>query len=179
MPGLWKGHTMQKAEKPVVVEALNETFQDAALVVVTRQSGLTVAQSTDLRNKMREAQATFKVTKNTLARLALKGTPCEGLVDCFTGPTAIAAANDPVEVTKALVAFAKGNDKFTLIGGVLNGKLLSAAQIEALSKLPSLDQLRGQLIGLIQAPATKIAGVVQAPAAQLARVFAAYGRKDS
>ena len=170
---------MQKAQKPIVVEGLNETFQESALVIVTRQTGLTVAQSTDLRNKMREAQASFKVAKNTLARIAVKGTPCEPLADFFTGPTAIAAANDPVGIAKVAVAFAKGNDKFVIVGGVLNGKLLTAAQIETLSKLPSLDQLRGQLIGLIQAPATKIAGVVQAPAAQLARVFAAYARKDS
>jgi large subunit ribosomal protein L10 len=154
-------------------------FAEASLVIVTRQNGLTVAQSTDLRNKMRAAEASFKVTKNTLARIAAKGTPCEVLIDHLTGPTAIAAANDPVAVAKVAVDFAKGNDKFVIVGGALNGKALTKAQIEALSKLPSLDQLRGQLIGLIQAPATKIAGVVQAPAAQLARVFAAYGRKDS
>jgi large subunit ribosomal protein L10 len=170
---------MQKAQKPIIVDALNKTFQESSLVIVTRQNGLTVAQSTDLRNKMRGAQAYFKVTKNTLARIAVKGTPCEQIADHLTGPTAIAAANDPVAVAKVAVDFAKGNDKFEIVGGVLNGKALSKAQIEALSKLPSLDQLRGQLIGLIQAPATKLAGVVQAPAAQLARVFAAYARKDS
>jgi len=170
---------MQKAQKPIVVEGLNEIFHGAALVIVTRQSGLTVAQSTDLRNRMRAAQASFKVAKNTLARIAVRGTPCEALAEHFTGPTAIAASNDPVAVAKVAVDFAKGNDKFVIIGGSFNGKALTAKQIEALSKLPSLDQLRGQLIGLIQAPATKIVGVVQAPAAELARVFAAYARKDA
>lgn len=170
---------MLKAQKPVVVNELNETFSTSAMVIVTKQTGLTVAQSTVLRNQMRAAQATFKVTKNTLARIATQGTPCEILKDMLKGPTAVAAANDPVAVAKVAVDFAKGNDKFTILGGALNGKLLSAQQIEALSKLPSLDQLRSQLIGLIQAPATKVAGVLQAPAGQLARVFSAYANKDA
>ncbi len=168
---------MLKSEKPQVVETLNAVFKQNSVVILTNQSGLTVAEVSDLRNKIRNVPATYAVTKNTLARIAIKGTPCEILDDSFKGPTAVAAANDPIAIAKVIADFAKTNDKIQIMGGVMDGRKLSAADVKALSALPSMDQLRATLIGLIQAPATKIAGVLQAPAGQLARVFAAYSKK--
>ncbi len=124
---------------------------------------------------MREAGASYKVTKNRLTRLALEGTKFEALKDLFTGPTAIAVSEDPVAAAKVCVTFAKQNEKLTIVGGAMGENQLDPAAITALATLPSLDELRGKLIGVLQAPATKVAGVVQAPASQLARVFSAYG----
>jgi large subunit ribosomal protein L10 len=169
---------MLKARKPEVVAELNSLFNDNSFVVIAHQTGLTVQQSGDLRVKMRGANATFRVAKNTLARLAAKGTPCEVLDSVLKGPTTIAAANDPVAVAKVAAEFAKANDKFTIVAGVMDGKLLSAAEVQVLATLPSLDQLRGKIIGIVLAPATKIAGIVQAPAAQLARVVGAFANKS-
>ncbi len=170
---------MNRAEKTEAVEALNATFTQAAVVVVTRNLGLSVAASTDLRSKMRDAGATFKVAKNRLARIALEGTPYAPLSDLLTGPTALATSIDPIAAAKVAIDFAKTNDKLEIVGGAMGETLLDADGIKALASLPSLDQMRGMLIGLIQAPATKIARVVKEPSAKLARVFHAYGEKEA
>ncbi|RMD64096.1 MAG: 50S ribosomal protein L10 [Alphaproteobacteria bacterium] len=170
---------MDRARKQELVSSLHQTFSTAALVVVTQQSGLTVAEATELRRKMRAAGAGYKVTKNRLTRRALAGTKFEALAPLFTGPTAIAFSEDPVAAAKVCVEFASKNQKLTVIGGALGEKPLDVAQVNELAKLPSLDELRAKLIGVLQAPATKVAGVVQAPAAQLARVLNAYAAKDT
>ncbi|WP_422366171.1 50S ribosomal protein L10 [Pelagibius sp.] len=168
---------MDRSQKEELVASLHSTFSETTLVVVTQQSGMTVAEASSLRRQMLEAGASYKVTKNRLTRLALEGTQFEALKDMFTGPTAIAVSEDPVAAAKVCVEFAKKNDKLTIIGGAMGATMLDPNGIKALATLPSLDELRGKLIGVLQAPATKVAGVVQAPAAQLARVFSAYGSK--
>jgi len=170
---------VERARKQKIVEELGETFAAAVSLIVTHQTGLTVAESTDLRRRMRAAGAGFKVTKNRLAKLALVGTPYEGLADLFTGPTAVAYSSDEVTAAKVTAAFAKDNAKLTIVGGAMGEKRLDVAGVEQLAKLPSLDELRGKLIGLINAPATKIAGVLQAPAGQLARVIRAHADKQA
>jgi large subunit ribosomal protein L10 len=166
---------VDRTRKQELVAELQQTFESNNLVVVTHQSGLTVAEVSDLRRQMREAGAAFKVTKNRLAKLALKGTQFEMLEESFNGPTAIAVSRDPVAAAKVAVEFANKNEKLQIVCGALDAEALDANAVKALATLPSLDELRGMLIGLIQAPATKIACVLQAPAGQLARVFAAYG----
>ncbi len=170
---------MDRAAKAEHVAQLRDIFSKSTLVVVTQQAGLTVAEATDLRKKMREAGARFKVTKNRLARLALKDTRFNDLADRFKGPTAIAYSTDPVAAAKVVTAFAKGNQKLTILAGSLHGSLLDAAAVDSLATLPSLDELRAKLIAMIQTPATRLAGITQAPAAQLARVFGAYGKKEA
>ena len=170
---------MNRSEKAEAISELNLIFKDASLMVVTRQSGLTVQEVTDLRRKVRAAGASYKVAKNRLMLRALEGTSFTALGSLFKGPTAIAYSKDPVAAAKVISAFAKGNEKLTIVGGSLSGDALDVAGVQALASLPSLDALRGKIIGLLQAPATKIAGVLVAPAGQVARVFAAYGAKDS
>lgn len=169
---------MDRAQKEAAVAGLNQTFGQVNLVIVTHQSGLTVDESMTLRRKVREAGAGFKVTKNRLTRLALEGTKFQALQSLMTGPTALAFSEDPVAAAKVCVEFAKENEKLTIIGGALGEQLLDVNGVQALAKLPSLDELRGRLIGLLQAPATKVASVLQAPAGQLARVISAYGSQD-
>ncbi len=169
---------MDRAQKEAAVAGLNQTFGQVNLVIVTQQSGLTVHESMTLRRKVREAGASFKVTKNRLTRLALEGTKFQALQPLMTGPTALAFSEDPVAAAKVCVEFAKENEKLTIIGGALGEQLLDANGVQALAKLPSLDELRARLVGLVQAPATKVAGVLQAPAGQLARVINAYGSQD-
>ena len=164
---------MNRNEKAELIETLQSTLSEAAAIVVTHQTGLTVAESSDLRGRMREAGAGFKVTKNRLTKIALQGTKYEDISDLFTGPTAMGTSADPVAAAKVLVNFAKENDKLTVIGGSLDGKVLDKAGVEALAKLPSLDELRAKLVGLLNAPATQVARVAQAPAAKLARVIQA------
>lgn len=168
---------MDRARKEDLVVELNGAFTDATLVVVTHQSGLTVAESTDLRRRMREAGASYKVTKNRLVKLALVGTPYEGITNLFEGPTAIAYSADPVAAARIAVSFSKENDKLVVIGGAMAENQLDAAGVKALAALPSLDELRGKLLCLLNAPATKVAGVLQAPAGQLARVLSAYAEQ--
>ena len=168
---------MDRTQKEKLVASLNQALSSTVAVVVTRQSGLTVAEATRLRRRMREAGASFKVTKNRLARLALKGTPFEGLAPMFTGPTAIAWSKDPVAAAKAAVEFAKTNEKLVIVGGALGAKALDVAGVQALATMPSLDELRAKLLALLQTPATRIAGVLQAPAGQLARVLKARAEK--
>ena len=164
---------MNRNEKAELIETLQSTLSEATAVVVTHQTGLTVAESSDLRGRMREAGAGFKVTKNRLTKIALQGTKYEDLTELFTGPTAMGTSADPVSAAKVLCAFAKENDKLTVIGGSLDGKVLDKAGVEALATLPSLDELRAKLVGLLSAPATQVARVTQAPAAKLARVIQA------
>ncbi|WP_408589393.1 50S ribosomal protein L10 [Novosphingobium sp.] len=170
---------MDRSQKADSVAYLNGVFSEAGAVIVTRNLGLTVAQTTVLRNKIREVGATYKVAKNSLAKLAVAGTDYEGLGDFFTGPTAIAASVDPVAAAKAIVEFAKTTDKIEIVGGSMGTQVLNADGVKALASMPSLDELRGTLIGLIQAPATKLAQLATAPAAKLARVFSAYAEKEA
>ena len=170
---------MDRSQKAESVAQLNAVFNEVGLVVVTRNLGLSVKQSTDLRTKMRDAGATYKVAKNRLAKLALKDTQYEGLEEYLTGPTALAWSTDPVAAAKAAVDFAKTNDKLEIVGGAMGSTQLNAEGVKALATMPSLDQLRGTIVGLINAPATKIARVVNEPAAKLARVFGAYGAKEA
>ena len=169
---------MDRAQKSELVEGLNSILSGMGVVVVTRSTGLTVKQSTDLRNKMRDAGASYQVAKNRLAKIAIQGTPYASIGTMLTGPTGLAYSNDPVAAAKIAVDFAKTNDKFEIVGGAMGDTVLDVAGVTALASLPSLDELRAKIVGLIQAPATKIARVVQAPAAQLARVLSAYATKE-
>lgn len=167
---------MDRSQKADSVASLNAVFNEVGVVVVTRNLGLTVAQSTDLRNKIRAVGANYKVAKNSLAKLAIKDTDYVGLNDLLTGPTALASSVDPVAAAKAVVEFAKTTDKIEIVGGSMGSQVLSAEGVKALASMPSLDELRGTIIGLVQAPATKIAQLSTAPAAKLARVFGAYAK---
>ena len=169
---------MDRAQKQELVAELQRAFAATNLVVVTQQTGLSVTEVSDLRRRMREAGAGYKVAKNRLTRRALQGTRFEALQPLFTGPTAIAFSADPVAAAKVCVEFAKRNEKLTVVGGALGEQPLDARQLAELASLPSLDELRAKLIGVLQAPAAKLAAVTQAPAAKLARVFSAYGAQD-
>ena len=170
---------MDRAQKSEAVAALKQTFNEIGVVVITRNLGLTVAQSTDLRGRMRDAGASFKVAKNTLALIAVEGTPYASISDMLTGPTALATSIDPVAAAKVAVDFAKTNDKFEIVGGAMGDTLLDINGVKALAQLPSLDELRAKIIGLVNAPATKIAQLMNAPAAKLARVVGAYAAKEN
>lgn len=170
---------VNRSEKEQLVASLHDVFRAAELVVIVHQNGMTVAESTDLRRKMREAGASFKVTKNRLTRLALKGTPYESLDSLFNGPTAIAYSEDPVSAAKVVVTYAKKNDKIAVLGGGFGKEVLDESGVKALASLPSLDELHAKIACLVSTPATRIAGVLQAPAGQLARVLGAYGAKDA
>lgn len=169
---------MDRAQKSEAVAQLKQTFSETSVVVVTRNLGLTVAQSTKLRNDMRDAGASFKVAKNRLALIALEGTRYEPIGEMLTGPTALATSSDPVAAAKVAVEFAKTNPRFEIVGGAMGETVLDVNGVKALAELPSLDELRAKIIGLVNAPATKIAQVVNAPAAKLARVFGAYAAKE-
>ncbi len=170
---------MDRAQKADLVAELNASLATTGVVVVTRNLGMTVGQSTDLRTRMRDAGASFRVTKNKLARIAIVGTPYASLSAMLTGPTAFATSDDPVAAAKVAVDYAKTNDNFEIVGGAMGDTLLDVAGVKALATLPSLDELRAKIVGLIQAPATKIVQIVQAPAGQLARVFGAYAAKEA
>jgi large subunit ribosomal protein L10 len=169
---------MDRAQKSEQVAALKQTFDETSVVVVTRNLGLTVAQSTALRNRMRDAGASFKVTKNTLTLIALEGTSYAPISEMLTGPTALATSSDPVAAAKVAVDFAKTTDRFEIVGGAMGDTLLDVSGVKALAELPSLDELRARIVGLIQAPATKIARIINEPGAQLARVIGAYAAKE-
>lgn len=168
---------MDRAQKEELVAEMHDVFTQAGVVVVTQYKGLTVPEVSDLRDKVAANGASFKVTKNRLTKLALDGTDCEPIKDLFTGPTAIAFSEDPVAAPKVVSDFAKDNDKLVVIGGIMGNTVLDADGVKALASMPSLDELRGKLVGLLQAPAGKIAQVVAAPGAQLARVVQAYADK--
>jgi large subunit ribosomal protein L10 len=169
---------MDRAQKSEQVAELKQVFNEAGAVVITRNLGLTVAQSTDLRNRMRDAGARFRVAKNTLALIAVEGTTYAPISDMLSGPTALATSTDPVSAAKVAVDFAKTNPKFEIVGGAMGDTLLDIEGVKALAELPSLDELRARIVGLVQAPATKIAQLMNAPAAKLARVFGAYAAKE-
>ena len=170
---------MERAEKREVVSALHDVFADTGVVVVAHYAGLSVSKMTKLRSDMRDAGGRVKVAKNRLVKLALDGTDATGISDLLVGPTCLAFSDDPVTAPKVAVKFAKDNEKFVILGGTMGSTVLDAKGVSALADLPSLDELRGTLIGLIQAPATKIARTVKEPAGQLARVFSAYGSKEA
>lgn len=170
---------MDRAQKSELVAELKQTFDQVGVVVVTRNLGMTVAQSTKLRNAMRDAGASYKVSKNKLARIALDGTDYLSLGDLLTGPVGLATSVDPVAAAKVAVDFAKTNDKFEIVGGAMGATALDVEGVKALATLPSLDELRAKIVGLLVAPATKLATITQAPAAQIARVLQAYADKDA
>lgn len=168
---------MTRQEKEAEVQELNERFANDEVVVVTHYSGLTVSELTELRSNLREEGATFKVTKNSLAKMALKGTKFEELADMFTGPTGVATSQDPVAAARVAHKFAKGNSKLEIIGGSLNGETLDVKGIEALAKMPSLDEVRATIAGLIMAPARNIAALVGTPGSKLSGAIQAAGEK--
>ena len=170
---------MDRTQKAEAVKSLNGLFSDAGAVVVAHYSGMTVAQMGELRSRLRKAGASFRVAKNRLAVRAVEGTQASAIANLFTGPTGIAYSKDPVAAPKVVVAYAKENQKLKILGGVAVGSVLNSEGIKALAELPSLDQLRGKIIGLLQAPATRIAGVLQAPASGLARVISAHAKKEA
>ena len=170
---------MDRSQKADAVAQLNAVFNEVAVVVVTRNLGMTVAQSTDLRGKMRDAGASYKVAKNRLAKLALENTDYVGLGDMLTGPVGLAWSTDPVAAAKAAVDFAKTNDKLEIVGGSMGSTVLDENGVKALASMPSLDELRGTIVGLLNAPATKVVRVISEPASKLARVFGAYAAKEA
>ena len=162
---------MNRNEKTDLVNNLHDTFDNAASVVIVHCIGLTVEESTNLRTKMRNENCNFKVTKNRIARIALKDTKYQHMESMFKGPTAIGSSNDPVMAAKILVDYAKENEKLVIIGGGLEDKALSKIDVEALAKLPSLNDLRGKLVGLLQAPASKLLRLSVEPASQVLRTI--------
>jgi large subunit ribosomal protein L10 len=170
---------VDRAEKKEFVSTLNGVFSKTSVVVVAHYSGLTVAQMQKLRKEMKSAGATVQVAKNRLAKIALDGTDVASIGALMKGPTLIAYSDDPVAAPKVAVAFAKDHDKLVILGGAMGTTALNPDGVKALATMPSLDEMRAKLIGLIQAPATKIAQLSTAPAAKLARVFKAYADKDA
>lgn len=170
---------MDRTEKAAFIDALNAVFAETSFVLVGRNTGLTVADVSNLRRRMRAAGATYKVAKNRLALRALDGTKFDGIAPLLKGPTALAWSKDPVAVAKTAVEFARTNDKFVILGGALGKQTLNPDGIKALAELPSLETLRAGLLGMIQTPATRIAGILQAPGGQIARVLAAFAKKDA
>ena len=168
---------MDRVEKRQAVESLNAAFSGANTIVITHNTGLTVEEMTNLRRNLTQLGGNFRVTKNRLAKIALKDTQYDQLADKFTGPTAVAYSDDPVAAAKGVVEFAKGNEKLVIIGGAIGDKQINVDEIKSLASLPSLDELRAKIVGMISTPATRIAGVVQAPAGQIARVLNAHSQQ--
>jgi len=169
---------VDRAEKRELVTGLNEAFASAGSVVVAHYAGITVAQMNDLRSKMRAAGGTVKVAKNRLAKIALQGTESENIIELFKGQTLVAYSDDPITAPKVASDFAKINDRLVILGGAMGTTSLNADGVKALAQLPSLDELRARLVGMIATPATRIAQIINAPAASVARVIGAYARKD-
>ncbi len=169
---------MDRAAKEELVANLHGVFKDTSAVVVAHYAGMTVAQMTDYRQRMKEAGGKVKVAKNRLVKLALKDTAAAGITDLFTGPTCIAYADDPITAAKVAVTYAKENDSLVILGGTMGENVLDANEVKALAALPSLDELRAKLIGLLNAPATKIVRTIKEPSAKLARVLQAKAKKD-
>jgi large subunit ribosomal protein L10 len=168
---------VDRAKKAEVVTGLQKTLGDTESIVVTRNAGLTAAQVSDLRVKMRKEGVHFKVSKNRLVLRALKGTRFEGIGHMLKGPVGLATAKDPVSAAKVAALFAKDNEKLIIVGGALGDKVLDKSGVEALSKLPSLDEIRASFLGLLNTPAQRLAVLSAAPASQVARVISAYSRK--
>ena len=169
---------MDRAAKKELVATLNTTFKSSGVAVVAQYSGLTVAKMQILRKQMKAAGGAVKVSKNRLAKIALEGTDVVAIGSLLKGPTVIATSNDPVAAPKVAVEFAKANERFVILGGSMGKTVLDVNGVKALASLPSLDELRGKLVGLLVAPATKIAQLSTAPAAKLARVVQAYASKS-
>ena len=165
---------MERAEKKELVAALHDVFKSTGVVVVAHYAGLSVAQMTQFRRRMSAAGGKVKVAKNRLAKLALEGTEAAGIADLFKGPTVIAYSSDPVAAAKVAMAFAKDHDKLVILGGAMGRTVLNPQSVKALAELPSLDELRSQIIGLIQAPASKLARTIKEPSASLTRVISAH-----
>ena len=170
---------MDRAEKKEFVAELNGVFSKTAVVVVAHYSGLTVAQLENLRKQIRNAGASVQVAKNRLAKIALEGTDVASIASLMKGPTLIAYSDDPVAAPKVAVAFAKDHDKLVILGGAMGKTALNPDGVKSLATMPSLDELRAKLLGLLNAPATKLAQLSTAPAAKLARVFGAYANRDA
>ena len=170
---------MDKAAKTELVSTLNGVFSTTGVVVVAHYAGLTVADMQKLRTQMKQAGASVKVAKNRLAKIALEGTDVASIGPLLKGPTLIAYSDDPVAAPKVCAAFAKDHDKLVILGGAMGATPLNAEGVKALATMPSLDELRAKLVGLINAPATKVAQLANAPAAKLARVFGAYANRDA
>lgn len=169
---------MDRAAKSELVSTLHDVFKDTGVVVVAHYAGMTVAQMTDYRGRMKQAGGQVKVAKNRLAKIALKDTDASGIADLFTGPTCIAYSDDPVAAAKIAVDYSKENDKLVILGGAMGNQVLDAASVKALAALPSLDELRAKLIGLLNAPATKVVRTIKEPSAKLARVLQAKAAQD-
>jgi len=174
----YKENAVDRVKKEEFISDLNKTFNTASVVLIAQNSGLTVADMNELRNGMRELGAVVKVTKNRLTKIALKETPVSGLDEFLKGPTLIAYSDDPISAPKAAVKFAKDNEKFIVLGGSMSGTMLNTNDVKSLASLPSLDELRGKIIGLITSPAAAIAQIVNAPGSQVARVINAYSDKN-
>jgi len=168
---------LDRAAKSELVASLGQVFKSTQVVVVAHYSGLTVSQMQTLRRQMKQAGASVKVAKNRLAKIALDGSDVASIAPLLKGPTLIAFSGDPVAAPKVAVDFAKAHERFVILGGAMGKTALDTNGVRALAALPSLDELRAKLVGLIQAPATKIAQVVTAPAAKVARVVQAYAGK--
>jgi len=168
-----------RSEKKTFVSELEKIYQDSNSVIITHYHGLTVSQITNLRKALRENGASFKIVKNTLSKIAATNVKLTHDPEAFSGPTAIAYSKDPVAAAKGVVEFAKSNDNLKVIGGIVNDKILNVVEVQQLAKLPSLDQLRGKIVGILQAPAANLARIVQAPAGSIARVIQAYSEKNS
>lgn len=170
-------YPVERAKKAEVIASLQKTLESTESIVVTQNAGLTAAQVSELRVKTRKEGVNFKVSKNRLVLRALKGTRFEGIGPMLKGPVGLATSQDAVAAAKIIANFAKDNEQLVIVGGALGDKILDKSAVEALSKLPSLDELRGKLVGLLQAPAQRLATLAQAPAAQVARVIGAYANK--
>ena len=169
---------MNKTQKQELIADWRNQWEQAGLVVIVRQIGLTVSEMTDLRRKMRTENASFRIVKNTLAKRAISGTGLEDLASSFTGPIGVAFSKDPIAAAKVVEKFASTNDKVKILAGYMNGQILNESNVKSLAKLPSLDEQRSILIGILNAPATKIARLLKEPGAQIARVLSAYSKKD-
>ena len=168
---------MERAEKKQAIDDLNGVFKATSVAIVAHYSGLTVAQMQILRKQMKQAGASVKVSKNRLAKIALEGTDVVSIGSLLKGPTVIATSKDPVAAPKVAIEFAKTNEQFVILGGAMGKTVLNPDGVKALASLPSLDELRGKIVGLLVAPATKLAQLTNAPAAKLARVVQAYASK--
>ncbi len=177
MANITANTSAKRVDKEKLVVAFGEEVKGAGIVVVTQQMGLNAEETRQLRVSLRKENVGFKIGKNTLIKLAIKGTQLAGLDKLLRGPTALAFSKDPIAAARVAVDFAKKNTKLKIVGAAMGDKLLDEAQTRTLASLPSLDQLRGKIVGLLQAPATKIVCVLQAPAGQLARVLAAMAKQ--
>ena len=170
--------TVDRAQKEAVVEELGQIFSDSGAVVVCHYAGLSVAEMSDYRARMREAGASVRVAKNKLAKIALEGKPCEGMNALLTGQTVLGFAEDPVAPAKITAAFSKENDKLVILGGAMGETLLDEAGVKALASMPSREEVLGSIVGCLIAPASNLAGAIGAPASNIAGVIATIADKE-